>query len=126
MGYSWKTIGKDLICFQSNVRSSNGNRTGKTKGTDAWVYTYDYANRLTKLEENSATIREYVYDGNGKRIRVTENTVTTTYVYPGLKVLYEENMTLSQKLILSLFCCTVHDKMQTKTPAHGQVELLSL
>ena len=101
-------------------RSSNRNRTGKTKGTDAWVYTYDYDNRLTKLEENSATIGEYVYDGNGKRIRVTENTVTTTYVCSGLKVLYEENMTLFRELILSFFCCTVHDRIQPKTPAHGQ------
>jgi len=72
---------------------SNGNRTQKTKGTDTWVYTYDYANRLTKVEENSATIGEYVYDGEGRRIQVTENSVTTTYIYSGLNVLYEENTT---------------------------------
>jgi RHS repeat-associated protein len=72
---------------------NNGNRTQKTKGTDTWVYTYDYANRLTEVEENSATIGEYVYDGNGKRIQVTENGETTTYIYFSLEVLYEENMT---------------------------------
>ncbi len=72
---------------------SNGCRTQKTKGTDTWVYTYDYANRLTKVEKNSAVLGEYVYDGGGKRIRGTEDSVTTTYVYSGLGVVYEENTT---------------------------------
>ena len=72
---------------------NNGNRTQKTKGTDTWVYTYDYANRLTGVEKNSATIGEYVYDGDGKRIQKTENSATTTYIYLGLDVLYEENTT---------------------------------
>jgi RHS repeat-associated protein len=71
---------------------ANGNRTQKTKGTDAWVYTYDYANRLTKVEENSATLEEYVYDGDGKRIQVTDSSKTTIYIYSGLNVLYEETM----------------------------------
>jgi RHS repeat-associated protein len=71
----------------------NGNRTQKTKGTDTWDYTYDYANRLTKVEENSETIGEYVYDGDGKRLQVTENSVTTTYIYAGYGAIYEENST---------------------------------
>jgi RHS repeat-associated protein len=68
----------------------NGNRTQKTKGTDTWAYTYDYADRLTEVEKNSATIGEYVYDGDGKRLQVTENSVTTTYIHSGQNVLYEE------------------------------------
>jgi RHS repeat-associated protein len=70
----------------------NGNRTQKTKGTDTWVYTYDYANRLTEIEENSTTLEECVYDGNGKRIQVTDDSKTTIYIYSGLNVLYEETM----------------------------------
>ena len=70
---------------------SNGNRTQKTKGTDTWVYTYDYANRLTKVEENSATTGEYVYDGDGKRLQAIESSVTTTYICAGANILYEEN-----------------------------------
>jgi RHS repeat-associated protein len=72
---------------------SNGNRTQKTKGTDTWVYTYDYANRLTEVEENSTTTGEYVYDGDGKRLQVTENSTTTTSICSGLNVLYEETST---------------------------------
>jgi RHS repeat-associated protein len=70
----------------------NGNRTQKTKGLDTWVYTYDYANRLTKIEKNATTEGEYVYDGDGKRIQVTEDS-TTTYMYSQLNILYEENST---------------------------------
>ena len=69
----------------------NGNRTQKTKGTDTWDYTYDYANRLTELEKNDSTLGEYVYCGNGTRLQVTENSVTTTYIYSGINILYEEN-----------------------------------
>jgi len=72
---------------------NNGSRTQKTKDSDTWVYTYDYANRLTKVEKNSAILGEYVYDGDGRRIRVTENSTATTYVYSGLNILYEENST---------------------------------
>ena len=72
---------------------SNGNRIQRTKGTDTWAYTYDYANRLTKVEKNSETQGEYVYDGDGKRMQVTENGETTTYIYFGIDTLYEENTT---------------------------------
>jgi len=80
----------------------NGNRTQKTKGTDTWVYTYDYANRLTKIEKNSETIGEYIYSGDGKRIQVTEDSETTTYVYSGWNVLYEENSTGTATYIYGL------------------------
>jgi len=68
---------------------SNGNRTQKIKGTDTWLYAYDYANRL---EKNSETLGEYTYDGGGRRLQKTENNETTTYIYSGLSVLYEETM----------------------------------
>ena len=69
----------------------NGNRIQKTKGTDTWDYTYDYANRLIKVEENDSEIGEYTYDGEGKRIQSIENDITTLYIFGGLHVLYEEN-----------------------------------
>jgi RHS repeat-associated protein len=75
------------------VYDSNGNRIEKTEGSDTWDYTYDCANRLTRVEKNDTLIGEYVYDGNSRRIQVTENNITTTYIYSGLNVLYEENTT---------------------------------
>jgi YD repeat-containing protein len=75
--------GKDSITYSINAVNEvialsdgtsftyddNGNRIQKTKGIDTWDYTYDYANRLTKVEENDSTIGEYTYDGDGKRIQ---------------------------------------------------------
>jgi len=72
---------------------ANGNRVEKSKGIDTWTYTYDYANRLTKVEKNETTLGDYIYDGDGRRIQVTENSKTTTYIYSGLNILYEENTT---------------------------------
>lgn len=42
------------------------------------------------MEKNSSTIGEYVYDGNGRRLLVTENGATTTFIYLRWSVLYEE------------------------------------
>ncbi|MBU7038656.1 MAG: hypothetical protein HXS52_12060 [Theionarchaea archaeon] len=99
--------GKDGVTYTVNVVNEvtalsdgtsftyddNGNRTQKAKGNDTWDYTYDYANRLTEVEENSETIGEYAYDGDGRRIQATENSVTTTYIYSKLDVVYEMTST---------------------------------
>jgi RHS repeat-associated protein len=99
--------GKDSLTYTVNVVNEvtalsdgtsftyddNGNRIQKTKDDDTWDYTYDYANRLTKVEKNQVTIGDYVYDGNGKRLQKTENDVTTTYIYSGINVMYEKNAT---------------------------------
>ena len=68
----------------------NGNRIQKTKGTDTWDYTFDYMNRLTRVEKNQTTLGEYVYDGYGRRLQKTEDSTTKTYIYAGGAVLYEE------------------------------------
>jgi RHS repeat-associated protein len=71
--------------------NSIGSRTGKTTGSDSWVYMYNALNQLTQIEKNGETLGEYVYDGNGRRIQVTENGETTTYAYFGRVLMYEEN-----------------------------------
>jgi RHS repeat-associated protein len=68
----------------------NGNLTEKTIGDDTWSYSYDYANRLTSIEKNSAVQGEYSYDGFGKRLCATEDDVTIIYFSVGSKVLYEK------------------------------------
>jgi RHS repeat-associated protein len=73
--------------------NSIGSRTGKTQGTDSWVYAYDAVNQLIGVEKNGEMLEEYVYDGNGRRIQVTADSETTTYVYFGRAVMHEENAT---------------------------------
>ena len=81
------------------IYDDNGNRTQKTKGTDTWDYTYNYANRLTKVEKNSAAVGEYIYDGDSKRIQKTENSETTICIFVGFDILYEEKTTSSAAYI---------------------------
>ncbi|MBU7038791.1 MAG: hypothetical protein HXS52_12740 [Theionarchaea archaeon] len=72
--------------------NATGSVTGKTKGSDSWTYVYDEANRLTRLEKNGETLGEYVYDAIGRRIQVTEDGETSTHVYFGRGLLFEESM----------------------------------
>ena len=67
--------------------------TQRVTGSDTWAYIYDYANKLKSVEENGITKGEYVYDGDGKRIKVTENGETTIPIYSGHSIIYEENST---------------------------------
>ena len=58
----------------------NGNAF--TRGDQTLIY--DEENRLVEVQENSVTIAEYVYDGNGNRVKATVTggglTITTTFI----------------------------------------------
>ncbi len=45
------------------------------------------------VKENGQVIEVYVYDGDGKRIKKTDATSERVYIYGGLNVLYEVNLT---------------------------------
>jgi RHS repeat-associated protein len=92
--YTLNTINEvtSLSDGSSFIYDSNGNRTQKIKELVTWDYTYDFANRLIKVEENDTTLGEYTYDGAGRRIQVSENSDITTLTYSGLNILYEENI----------------------------------
>ncbi len=76
----------------------NGNTLTKSAESQ-WVYQYDKANRLTQVDKDGQAFSSYVYDGEGRRVKKTEwsqdlqQYVTTTYIYSGANVLYEETMT---------------------------------
>ncbi|MGC1122709.1 MAG: RHS repeat-associated core domain-containing protein [Candidatus Methanofastidiosia archaeon] len=79
----------------------NGNTLTKTRGTDAWSYTYDERNSLVQVEKNRQVIGQYRYDGNGFRIEKTEGGgpsqyQTSIYVYSGPDVIYEKNVDTGQ------------------------------
>ncbi len=68
----------------------NGNMVNRNGS--AWVYSYDYENRLTKVVHSGTTVQLNFYDGDGNRIKKTE-TDTTVYSYQGLNILYEKDTT---------------------------------
>ena len=58
----------------------NGNAT--TRGDQTLIY--DEENRLVEVLENSVTVAEYVYDGDGNQVQATVTagglTITTTFI----------------------------------------------
>jgi RHS repeat-associated protein len=73
----------------SFVYDPNGNLTGRTnsKTNEGWTYSYDLANRLTKVQHQvNATsgnndVASYVYDIRNLRVAQTKAGVTTYYQY---------------------------------------------
>jgi RHS repeat-associated protein len=80
-----------------------GNMLAKSDSVDTWTYTHDAQNKLTHVEKNQDVIAHYVYDGDGKRIQKTEwvesvqEYETIIYVYSGLHLLYEKNLSTDQE-----------------------------
>ena len=56
---------------------ANGNMLSRSDGT---TYTWDAANRLTKVVNGNGTT-QFSYDGDGRRTSTTVNGVTTTYIW---------------------------------------------
>ena len=68
----------------------NGNMMYWLNGNDAWNYTYDLFDRLTRVDLNSSVTARYTYDDGGRRVRSWDtDSGTTDYVYSGLNVLDE-------------------------------------
>lgn len=55
--------------------------------------TSDYGNRLVSAEKDGQLVEEYAYDGDGKRIKKTDQESERIYIYHGLNILYEVNTT---------------------------------
>ncbi|MBU7010470.1 MAG: RHS repeat protein, partial [Theionarchaea archaeon] len=81
---------------QTFTYDSNGNMLTKSSQFE-WAYYYNKANKLIQMNKDGQPFGDYVYDGDGKRIKKTEwsedlqEFVTTVYVYSGLDVVYEES-----------------------------------
>ncbi len=71
---------------------NNGNMVTKNEGVDSWTYAYDYSNMMTKAVKNGVTQGQYLYDGDGKRVKVIEGN-TKVYAFLGLDIIYEKDVT---------------------------------
>ncbi len=75
---------------------SNGNQVTRTihkaKGNpQAFSYSYDHENRLTRITYPDSTSSHYTYDGLGKRIMTSEQGQLTHFLYDGLTSILERN-----------------------------------
>jgi len=121
LSYSYDPVGNRLSLNDLNYVYSNmnellsitdgttftydemGNTLTKTDGTDTRSYTYDTRNQLIQVDKNQHIIAEYQYDGDGRRIQKTEwkesleEYHTTIYIYSGLEVIYEKNLSTNKE-----------------------------
>jgi len=77
------------------LRGLRGNAI--TRGDQTLIY--DEENRLVEVQENSATVAEYVYDGDGNQVQavVTDDDLTITTIYIGSY--YRQITTLDESAI---------------------------
>ena len=72
----------------------NGNQIRKEKSLEKWYYTYDFENRLTKVEYFDGTqtivLGQFYFDGDGKRIKKVESSQTTIYIYLRWNIIFEK------------------------------------
>ena len=67
----------------------NGNTVSKTNEYGTTSYTYNFDNRLVRIDLPGGEYAEYKYDEMGRRIRKNVNGNATTYVYDGIRLLAE-------------------------------------
>jgi len=60
---------------------ADGSMQSKTDSQGTATYEYDEENRLVSVITPSGNLWEYLYDGGGNRVAVTQNGVTTNYVH---------------------------------------------
>jgi len=69
-----------LDSVQKYWYDANGNMTDRIVGSDSYDLTYDADNWLVEVEKNQTTVGEYVYDGDGSRVKSVAGGVTTLYI----------------------------------------------
>ncbi len=58
-----------------------------------WEYVHDFENKLTSVKVDGVVTEQYVYDGDGNRIKKTDSSSERIYLYSGMNVSYEVNTT---------------------------------
>ncbi len=59
---------------------ANGNQTTRVIGSDTFTLLYDAENRLVEVKKNGASIAQFVYDGDGKRVKSVINGEITYFI----------------------------------------------
>jgi RHS repeat-associated protein len=68
---------------------ANGNRASKTDVGGTTTYTYDYENRLARVDKPGGGFAEYAYDALSRRVRKNVDGAVTLYWYDGEDIVLE-------------------------------------
>jgi RHS repeat-associated protein len=63
--------------------------------------TWDFENRLTKVQLPSGTVNTFTFNGEGKRVQVQDSTGTAKQIYDGEKVALETDQTNSTQVVFT-------------------------
>jgi RHS repeat-associated protein len=72
---------------------NNGNLLTATTGSTTLHFHYDFENRLTSEVQNTNTVlQNNTFDGDGRRIKLTNSSGSIVYAYQGQNIIYEKNL----------------------------------
>jgi len=71
--------------------NNDGDLVKKVSAGQTTTYTYDFDNRLTKITYPNATTSAFVYSADDRRLKTTEGTTVTNYLYDGQLPVIERN-----------------------------------
>ncbi|MGI0091769.1 MAG: RHS repeat-associated core domain-containing protein [Nitrososphaerales archaeon] len=93
--YSYDSVNRMKTAGSSVTLTYNGNGdlVKEVNGSNTWIYGYDFENRLTGVSLNGHTVQNNTFAGNGNRVMQTANGTSAVYVYQGLNIIYEKNLT---------------------------------
>ena len=76
----------DAVSYSSD---GNGNRATRTDASGITTYTYDFENRLVRVDRPGNNWTTYDYDALGRRVRKNNNGTVTLYWYEGEDIVLE-------------------------------------
>ena len=84
-------VRNQLLSYDSTsyTYDSNGNATSKTDASGVTNFTYDFDNRLIRVDLPDGSYAEYKYDVLGRRIEKNASGNVTKFIYDGDKLLSE-------------------------------------
>jgi YD repeat-containing protein len=81
--------------------TGSGARPKEKDGKEVTLYYYDEASRLLQVTDPLGQITCYTYDGDGKRVSITDARGKTIFIYDGSEVLAEADATGTIKIAYS-------------------------
>ena len=98
---SWQVVGGSTTTYTYNAANKmispgtftyddKGNPTEKVAGANTTTYTWDYMNRMTQWTSTGQTTMDFVYNGDGMRVRKTPSGGTATNFLLGGREIVEE------------------------------------
>lgn len=100
--YSGNILNQYIQISSPNIgeagRGMTYDNNGNLVNNGTFAFSYDYKNRLVKVNSGSTVVSEYQYDILGRRIQKLTPTTRTNYIYAGENAIIETNTNLASSV----------------------------